>query len=68
MVKPTDESKAEAVRRALTARKEQLEHQVARPRKGGKFLRFLEEEIWPTIPEEELGRRLSKPEREEILG
>jgi hypothetical protein len=30
--------------------------------------RFLEEEIWPLIPPDELGRPLSKAEREEILG
>ena len=30
--------------------------------------RFLEEEIWPLIPPDQLGRPLSKAEREEILG
>ena len=68
VAKLTGESKTEAVRQALTARKEQLEHPVARPRQGASFLRFLEEEIWPAVPKEELGRRLSKREREEILG
>jgi len=68
VAKLTGESKTEVVRQALTARKEQLEHQVARARNGASFLRFLEEEIWPAVPKEELGRRLSKREREEILG
>jgi hypothetical protein len=30
--------------------------------------RFLEEEVWPTIPPEVLGVPISKAEREEILG
>jgi antitoxin VapB len=30
--------------------------------------RFLEEEIWPLIPPDQLGQPLSKAEREEILG
>lgn len=68
VAKLTGESKTEAVRQALTERKEHLVHQVVRPRKGASFLRFLEEEIWPAVPEEELGRRLTKREREEILG
>jgi antitoxin VapB len=29
---------------------------------------FLEHEVWPTIPKEELGRRLTKEEEEDILG
>ena len=32
------------------------------------LIRFLEEEIWPLIPPEQLGRPLSKAEREHILG
>ncbi len=30
--------------------------------------RFLEEEIWPLIPPDQLGKPVSKAEREEILG
>lgn len=30
--------------------------------------RFLEEEIWPLMPPDQLGRPLSKAEREKILG
>ena len=33
-----------------------------------RLTRFLEEEIWPLIPPDQLGRPLSKAEREEILG
>ena len=30
--------------------------------------RFLEEEIWPLVPPDQLGKPVSKAEREEILG
>lgn len=33
-----------------------------------RLIRFLEEEIWPLIPSDQLGRPLPKAEREEILG
>lgn len=64
----TGESKTEAVRRALVERKERLAHQAVRRRKGESFLQYLAEEVWPRIPEEEPGRRLTKEEREESLG
>jgi antitoxin VapB len=37
-------------------------------RREERLTRFLEEEIWPLIPPDQLGRPLSKAEREEILG
>jgi antitoxin VapB len=33
-----------------------------------RLTRFLEEEIWPLIPPDQLGQPASKAEREEILG
>jgi antitoxin VapB len=30
--------------------------------------RFLEQEVWPAMPESELGRRLTREEEEAILG
>jgi antitoxin VapB len=33
-----------------------------------RLTRFLEEEIWPLIPPDQLGKPLSRAEREEILG
>ena len=68
VVELTGESKTEAVRRSLQERKERLSFLVAPRRRGESFLEFLEEEIWPNIPESELGRRLTKAEEEEILG
>lgn len=36
--------------------------------RGSDFLRYLEEEVWPTAPPGQLGRRLSREEEDEILG
>ena len=33
-----------------------------------RLTRFLEEEIWPLVPPDQIGKRVSKAEREEILG
>ena len=64
----TGESKTEAVRRALAERRERLSLQSARRRRGSGFLRYLEEEVWPKAPPDQLGRRLSREEEDEILG
>ena len=64
----TGESKTEAVRRALAERRERLSLQSARRKRGSGFLRFLEEEVWPKAPPDQLGRRLSRDEEDEILG
>jgi antitoxin VapB len=64
----TRESKTEAVRRALLERRERLSLQQARREPGSDFLRYLEEEVWPKAPPDQLGRRLSRDEEDEILG
>jgi len=64
----TGESKTEAVRVALAARRERLVHQLAPRPKAERFLRFLEEEVWPRLPAEDLGRRLTRREEAEVLG
>jgi antitoxin VapB len=33
-----------------------------------RWLRFLEEKVWPDIPPEVRGKRITKEEKEEILG
>lgn len=64
----TGESKTGAIRTALRERKERL----ALQRSGGDrelaLRRLLEEEIWPSIPPELLGRAPSREEQEQILG
>lgn len=62
------ESKTEAVRKALQERRERLDFQVPPRDRRAEVLRFLEREVWPKVPQELLGRGLTKAEQEEILG
>ena len=66
--KMTGESKTETIRKALTERKERLGSQVVEVDRAAKLLRFLERDVWPRVPGKALGRRLSKKQREDILG
>ena len=64
----TGETKTEAVRRALEERRTRLAfHGTYQPR-GASFLRYLEEEVWPVIPGELLGRRMTREDEDELLG
>ncbi|MCP4659054.1 MAG: type II toxin-antitoxin system VapB family antitoxin [bacterium] len=64
----TGETKTEAIRKALAARKRRLAFQVAGRRRGDSFLRYLADEVWPGIPPSLVGRRPSRDEEDEILG
>ena len=64
----TGESKTEAVRKALQERLVRLAFRQASDDRGARLLRFLEQEVWPLISEEEKGRRLSREEEDAILG
>lgn len=64
----TGESKTGAIRTALRERKDRLALQRATGDRERALRRLLEEEIWPSIPPELLGRAPSKEEQEEILG
>ena len=64
----TGESKTEAVRRALEERKGRLAYRVSNDNRAERLRVFLEREVWPVIPAEHLGRRLTKDEEEAILG
>jgi antitoxin VapB len=61
------ESKTEAIRRALLDRKNRL---LLHRSSGGHdtVLEWLQNEVWPLIPPELRGKKLSKEEEEEILG
>lgn len=58
------ESKTEAIRRALLERKLRLTARGVQKDLG----KWLEEDVWPSIPASVLGKRISKRERERILG
>jgi len=64
----TGESKTEAIHRALDERRSRLAMMliVTDPREH--FHRFLVEEVWPLVPPEEKGLRLSRADEDEILG
>ena len=64
----TGESETEAIGKALLERRARLRSQSVPEDRTARLLAFLEREVWPVIPEEELGRSLTKQEREEILG
>lgn len=62
------ETKTRAVRVALEQRKERLLLRSAPAQRRANLRRFLEDEAWPQIPRELLGRRISRKDREAILG
>lgn len=62
------ETKTEAIRRALTERRDRLTVRRADPGKAERLRRLLEDHIWPSIPPEVRGKPITKQEREEILG
>lgn len=64
------QSKTAAVREALRAYRERLRAQEdTAEERVRRFHRFLEEEIWPHIPQAERGKPpMTKQEREAILG
>ena len=63
----TGESKTEAIRRALEERKRRLKGSTAAGRRT-RVIKFLERKVWPTIPKNQLGRRLTRDEEDAILG
>jgi antitoxin VapB len=63
----TGSTKTGAVRFALRQVLESLSRPTVRQREE-RLTRFLEEEIWPLIPANQLGKPQSKAEREQILG
>lgn len=68
VVQLTGETKTEAVRRALEERRQRLALGLATQQENKRLLSFLQDEVWPQIPAEILGTRLTKEEEENILG
>ncbi len=62
------ETKTEAVRRALVERKQRFAHRIDAADRATRQRRFLEREVWPLVPESQVGRRLSAVEEDAILG
>jgi antitoxin VapB len=64
----TGETKTRAVKVALDERLRRLKRRVVRRDRAAALRRLLEDEIWPQIPRDVLGKRATKEEREAILG
>jgi antitoxin VapB len=64
----TGESKTRAIKVALQERRERLALRIVRRDRGEALRRFLEQEVWPEVPSRVLGRRLTRRERDAILG
>ena len=64
----TGESKTEAVRRALEERRQRLLLQQGGRQGRLRMLGFLQDEVWPQVPEALRGLRLTREEEEAILG
>lgn len=64
----TGESKTRAVKVALQERKQRLALHTVRRDRGKALQRFLEKEVWPQVPKKALGRRVTRRERDAILG
>ena len=64
----TGETKTEAIRTAMEHRRLELAHLRSPLPKGTRFLRYLEEEIWPNLSKGQLGAPLTRDEEAEILG
>ncbi len=62
------DSKTGVIRQALRELLARHRHGAVAAHRHDQLTRLLEEEIWPLLPPEELGRPLTKAEREEILG
>jgi len=62
------ESKTGAIRTALLERKERLAFGARQEDRAANVRSFLEQEVWPQVPRAVRGKRLSKRERERLLG
>ena len=67
LAKLTGESKTETIRKALVERRRRLGGPSIAERRR-RVVRLLETRIWPAIPRKELGRRITRQEKEQILG
>lgn len=64
----TGESKTRAVKVALQERRQRLAVRVVRRDRAEELRRFLAEEVWPEVPRKVLGKRVTRRQREAILG
>jgi antitoxin VapB len=68
VAKLANESKTEAIRRALLERKERLRLSTSSHSRKVRLEVFLRNRVWPQVPRNVLGRKISKAQEEQILG
>ena len=64
----TVESMTEVIRKALLEMRRRLSYHVVRQDRRGRLLKFLQQEIWPTIPSDVRGKTVGREEWDRILG
>jgi antitoxin VapB len=64
----TGESKTQAIRQALKERRDRLAFQVAPSERKAHLVRFLEREVWSTVPPDLLGKEHDSSVDDLILG
>ncbi len=64
----TRESKTRAVKVALQECRHRLQVLVVRRDRVQELRRFLQQEVWPQVPRKALGKRVTRRDREAILG
>ncbi len=62
------ETKTESIRKALEERLARLRLRVVKRDREAEVLRYLEREVWPSVPRGVLGRRLTRREEDQVLG
>lgn len=62
------ETKTEAIRRALEDRKARLAFKTSSQDRIRQLKDYLQKEVWPHIPTSVRGKKMTKREREAILG
>jgi antitoxin VapB len=62
------ETKTGAIRQALRERKERLTLAQGGTTRTERLLEWLERDVWPNLPPDVRGKRLSREEEDEILG
>ena len=68
VIQITGESKTEAVRKSLEERRQRLAMRFILAKGTTRLFTFLQDEVWPQVPAELMGVRLTKAEEEAILG
>jgi antitoxin VapB len=61
------ETKTEAIRKALEERRQRLRGPLIADRRR-RVVRFLKNDVWPSIPKKFLGKRPTRAEEDAILG